>query len=217
MIHPSPLQPGDRVALIAPASCVSQKEIDRAIRSVEYLGLTPVPFPGLYEQHGYLAGPDEVRLRDLHDAFEDDTIRGIFCIRGGFGCGRILDRVDFELIAKHPKLFLGFSDICLLHFNINQKCGFTTIHSAMPNIDWTRTDPETVDSIRRWVFGFPEGPAVLPAAEPLGSMNTGRAEGRTTGGNLSLVVSTLGSPWEIDTRGKILYLEDYYHEQHLRV
>ena len=209
MIHPAPLSPGDRVAVIAPASCVSEKEIDRAKHSVEYLGLEPVIYPGVYQKHGYMAGTDEVRLKDLHDAFADDSVKGVFCIRGGFGCGRILDRVDFDLIREHPKVFLGFSDICLLHFNINQKCGFTTIHGAMPNSDWTRRDPDTVDSIRRWVFGFPEGPAVLPPGEPLGSMNTGTAEGRITGGNLSLVVSTLGSPWEIDTKDKILYLEDY--------
>ncbi len=209
MIHPEFLRPGDRVALIAPASCVSEKEIDNAVRSIRFLDLEPVVFPGVHEHHGYMAGRDEVRLKELHDAFADDTIKGVFCIRGGFGCGRILDRVDFDLIGKHPKVFLGFSDVVLLHFNINQKCGFTTIHGAMPNIDWTRRDSWTVDSIRRWVFGFPEGPAVIPPEEPLGSLNSGSAEGRITGGNLSLVVSTLSSPWEIDTKDKILYLEDY--------
>ena len=209
MIHPEPLHRGDRVALIAPASCVRPKEIDRAVRSIKLLDLEPIVFPGVHHQHGYLAGTDEVRLRDLHDAFSDNNVKGIFCIRGGVGCGRILDKVDFDMIADHPKVFLGFSDISLLHFNINRKCGFTTIHGAMPNIDWTRRDPATVDSIRSWVFGFPEGPVSLPPDEPLGAMAGGTAEGRITGGNLSLVVSTLGSPWEIDTKDKILYLEDY--------
>ena len=208
MFRPRPLEKGDKVAIIAPASCAKEKELRNAEKSLAFIGLEPVFYPSCTAQHGYLAGSDEQRLKDIHDAFADKSIKAVFCLRGGYGCGRLLKSIDFDLIADNPKLFLGYSDISVIHIAINQICGMMTLHGTMPSVNWERRDDATIDALKRCLFGFPEGQVFNPPEEELGSLVPGQAEGRIIGGNLSLVVSTLGSPYEIDTKGKILYLED---------
>ena len=208
MFRPLPLVKGDKVAVIAPASCAKEKELRNTEKSLALLELEPVFYPSCTAQHGYLAGNDEQRLKDLHDAFSDDSVKAVFCLRGGYGCGRLLKKIDFDLISKNPKLFLGYSDISVIHIAINQICGMMTLHGTMPSINWERSDEATIKALKKCLFGFPEGEVSNPPGEEMGSLVPGKAEGRIIGGNLSLVVSTLGSPYEIDTKGKILYLED---------
>lgn len=208
MFKPEPLKQGDRVAVIAPASCAKEKEIVNAEKSLALLGLEPVFYPSCRSRHGYLAGTDDVRLKDIHDAFSDKSVKAVFCLRGGYGCGRLLGNIDFNIISENPKLFLGYSDISVIHIAINQICGMMTVHGTMPSINWERSDEATVNALKRCLFGFPEGEISNPPGEELHTLVPGKARGRITGGNLSLVVSTLGSPYEIDTKGKILFLED---------
>ena len=111
LIFPPPLIPGDRAALAAPASPVSPDALNIAVRSLKAIGLDPVVMPGCRENRGYLSGTDEQRAKDINDAFRSDDIKGIFCIRGGYGSMRILRLLDYEMISKHPKVFAGFSDI----------------------------------------------------------------------------------------------------------
>ena len=208
MIIPKPLQKGNQIAIIAPASCSKEKERINAKKSLERLGLTPVFFPSCYEQHGYLAGEDDLRAQDINDAFRDPEIHGIFCLRGGYGSGRLLNKLNYSLIRRHPKIFLGYSDISVIHIALNQICHLMTIHGTMPSINWEQTDDFTMASLKECLFDFPKGPVENPPQEKRTSLVPGNAMGPIIGGNLSLVVSTLGSPYEIDTAGKILFLED---------
>ncbi len=208
MLRPEPLKKGDKVAIIAPASCVKEKEIKNTEKSIRLLGLEPVFYPSCFEKHGYLAGTDDIRLKDLHEAFLNKDAKAVICIRGGYGCGRILKDIDFNIIKENPKLFLGYSDISVIHIAINQICDIMTIHGTMPSINWERSDEATVNALKKCLFGFPEGQIMNPPGEELKQLVPGKARGRIIGGNLSLLVSTLGSAFEIDTKGKILFIED---------
>lgn len=208
-----PLFPGARVALIAPAGPVPPERLLPAVKAVEYFGLEPVLYDSCQKRYGYLAGDDELRARDMNQAFLDETIDGILCIRGGYGAQRFLDKLDYEAIRRHPKFFAGYSDITALHIVLNQICGFCTYHTPMPSTELYKVlsgelDPYTEESFRSLLFGTPEGALKNPPDIAYRPLSGGLASGILTGGNLSLVSSSLGTPWEIDTRDKILFLED---------
>ena len=209
MIWPTPLKYGDKVAITAPSSPVSDEKLEMSVESIKFLGLEPVVMPSCNMAHGYLAGPDKQRADDINTAFADNTIKGIFCLRGGYGTTRLLPMLDFEMIKNNPKVFIGYSDISSLHFNINQKCSLVTFHGPMPTTDYRVHEGFTNDSLRACLFaprnlktiGNPEGEEIITLRE-------GFAKGTLVGGNLSLMAGTLGSPYEVDTKGKILFIED---------
>ena len=211
MIVPKPLAPGDRVALVGPSGPVARERVEPAVEAVKALGLTPVLYPSATAQRGYLAGDDRQRAKDLTDAFLDDTIDGIICIRGGYGAQRMLPYFDPAAAFSHPKVFCGYSDITAIHALLNQG-GLVTFHTPMPSTEWYQgLDDYTLASMRRLLF-HPrkeweplENPADATAPAVL---VPGEAAGRLAGGNLSLVSSSLGTPYEIDTRGTVLFLED---------
>lgn len=213
MICPKPLFKGARVALIAPSSPISPERLDPTVKAVEAMGLNPVVYESCKSSHGYLSGEDRVRADDVNAAFTDPSIDGILCIRGGYGAQRLMKRIDFECIAQNPKFFAGYSDITALHIQINQKCGFMTYHMPMPATEFA-LDPDefTMGCCEKMMFGTPYGVLENPADMPVRTLVEGKAQGILTGGNLSLVASSLGTPYEIDTRGKILFLEDIYEE-----
>jgi muramoyltetrapeptide carboxypeptidase len=209
MIKPKHLKPGDRIALIAPSSPLDEDKLMQTVDSVKFLGLKPVLFPSVAMRHGYLSGPDWARAQDVNTAFADPEIDGIFCVRGGFGVTRILNLIDFETIANNPKVFLGYSDITGLHVAINQLCCLITFHGTMPSSGWRNRDSITLKSLTEALFiPAPIGPAPCIPDEPVETVNPGVAMGRITGGNLSLLASTLGSPYEVDTKNKILFIEE---------
>ncbi len=213
MLTPKPLFQGARVALIAPAGPVPPEKFGPAVRSVEELGLTPVVYESCRRSHGYFAGCDQLRADDVNAAFADPDIDGIFCIRGGYGTQRIMDRIDFDLIRRHPKFFSGYSDITALHIMINQRCGFVTYHTPMPATElYGGVDEYTADSLQHVLFGEPLHELINPMNQPVKTLVGGCAHGILTGGNLSLVASSLGTPYEIDTCDKILFLEDVDEE-----
>jgi len=209
MIWPTPLKYGDKVAITAPSSPVSDEKLEMSVESIKFLGLEPVVMPSCNMAHGYLAGPDKQRADDINTAFADDTIKGIFCLRGGYGTTRLLPMLDFDMIKNNPKVFIGYSDISSLHFNLNQKCNLVTFHGPMPTTDYRVHEGFTNDSLRTCLFapknlktiGNPEGEEIITLSE-------GFVKGTLVGGNLSLMAGTLGSPYEIDTKGKILFIED---------
>ena len=222
-ITPRPLFPGAHVAVIAPAGPLSQdpKEREDKIHACDKvlreLGLEPYFYPSCSQAYGYLAGTDEIRARDVMEAFLDPTIDGIFCIRGGYGVQRMLDKLDFEKIRKHPKWFAGYSDITALHIALNQKCQLVTYHSAMPSTELIQgVDEYTMNWLKAAMFGDLTGGLIdeLPSATPVKSLwEEGKtAEGILCGGNLSLVSSSIGTPYGIDTKGKILFLEDVHED-----
>ena len=213
MIWPEPLKPGDKVAITAPSSPVPEEKMEMSVESIKFLGLEPVVMPSCYMSHGYLAGPDTQRAKDINDAFSDETIKGIFCLRGGYGTTRILPMLDFEMIKNNPKVFIGYSDISSLHFNINQKCNLVTFHGPMPTTDYRVHEGFTNDSLRNCLFTPNKLKTITnPEGEVIKVLKEGFAKGTLVGGNLSLMAGTLGSPYEVDTKGTILFIEDVDEE-----
>jgi muramoyltetrapeptide carboxypeptidase len=164
-------------------------------------------------RRGYLAGTEAERLADLHAMFADPDVAAVFCVGGGYGTERLLDRIDYELIRKNPKILLGYSDITGLHLALGKKSRLVTFHgpvalSSLP--EWT------LAGLRKALFSAepigavenpPEKDSLSPEF-PRHTLSPGRARGRTVGGNLTLVSTTMGTPYEIDTKEKILLLED---------
>ncbi|MEG2120045.1 MAG: LD-carboxypeptidase, partial [Pseudoflavonifractor sp.] len=153
------------------------------------------------------AADDAQRAADLNCAFLDSGIDGIFCLRGGYGAARLLPLLDLDAIAAHPKWFGGYSDVTALHTAFNQSCGFVTCHCTMPSA-WSRAplDPLSTGWLRRALFDGLRGPLDLGSTRE--TLVPGVAEGRLCGGNLSLLAASLGTPWALDARGKLLFLED---------
>lgn len=212
-IYPTPLSPGDRVALVGPSGPVPPERVAPALEAVRAMGLVPVPYPSATAAHGYLAGEDRQRARDLTDAFLDDTIRGILCIRGGYGAQRMLPYFDPQTALSHPKVFCGYSDITAIHGLLNQTGeGLVTFHAPMPSTEWYQgLDDYTAASLRELLFSPYQqwsprrNPPHLPSPRVI---VPGEAAGVLRGGNLSLVASSVGTWYQLDTRGAVLFLED---------
>ena len=209
MRKPNPLTPGAAVALVAPGSAVQESALEKALAFVRSLGLEPVVYPSCYYRNrdGYLAASDAQRARDIQDAFADPHIQGVWCIRGGYGSHRLLPLLDGERIRNCPKWFGGYSDVTALHLFLNQVCDLETYHCTMPSTE-PDADAFTLAWLKKALFGGLTGPLVQPQGQTLQALVPGRASGPLCGGNLSLVAASLGTPWEIDTRNKILFLED---------
>ncbi|AGF57071.1 muramoyltetrapeptide carboxypeptidase [Clostridium saccharoperbutylacetonicum] len=210
MIRPKHLKKGDKIGLIGSSSPTPQDRIEPSIRAMEALGLEVILGESCLKNHGYLSGTDEIRANDINKMFEDKSIKGIFAIRGGYGAPRILDKLDYDMIKKNPKVFAGYSDITALHNVFNQKCELITFHTPMPSTEiYKGIDEYTLDYFKKNIFSdIPLGVIKNPDGQDLKTLVTGEAEGILVGGNLSLVASSLGTPYEIDTRGKILFLEE---------
>lgn len=177
---------------------------------MEALGFRVILAPNALKKHNYLAGTDDERLADLCGMFLNPKIDGIICLRGGYGSMRILSNIDYRVIRRNPKVLVGYSDITALHLAIWKRTGLVTFSGPMLATDFGR---EPGDFTLRQFFKAVTYPSPLGAIPPApGSkaqvINPGRARGRLIGGNLSLVAATLGTPYEIDTRGAILFLEE---------
>ena len=210
-IKPKGLYVGDRIGVIAPASSGDEKMVTAGIEWLEEQGFEVQLGKTVGESHGYLAGSDADRARDINAMFASPEIDAIFCLRGGYGSMRILDFLDYGVIRTHPKVFVGYSDITALHTSIGQRTGLVTFHGPMVASDMGKGLPDyTWDSFFQAVMadkplGVIENPPLVPPPQFIAG---GTAQGYLTGGNLSLLVSTLGTPYEIDTRGKILCIEE---------
>ncbi len=210
MVYPKPLHPGDTVRLIGVASRIAGEDLPGEVRKraemLEALGFKVKVDASCYRKYGYLCGTDEERAQALMDAFNDDGADGVWCIRGGYGCLRLLPWMDWQVIRANPKAFVGYSDISTLHMAMNQRCQLATFHGPMPgNLPEA---PWAKQSLLTALAGEAEemlNPADLP---PLEVLHPGVGTGEITGGNLSLVTASLGTPDEIDTKGKLLFLED---------
>lgn len=202
------------MALVCASSAVPEERLEPAINAVKALGLEPVIYPTCYyvNRHGNFAAADAQRAKDLTDAFLDPDIAGVLSIRGGYGAGRLLPLLDLDAMAATGKFFSGYSDVTALHIPLNDR-GLTTWHTVMPSTEYYQEiDPFTMAELRWALFGG--GPKVLPYPEgwEAQTLVSGVREGRLVGGNLSLVAASLGTPWEIETAGKVLFLEDIEEE-----
>ena len=207
MIQPPFLKQGDRVALVATARKISATEVAPTLRLLTSWGLQPVVPDGLYATDHQFAGTDQHRAAVLQQCLDDPTIRAIVCARGGYGTVRIVDRLDFSAFVRQPKWIVGYSDVTVLHSHIRRTLGIQTLHATMPlNIppDALSTPYPAIDTLRRALFGEKLSYTLPP--HPLD--RTGTAHGQLVGGNLSILYSLCGSPSDLDTDGKILFIED---------
>ena len=216
LVRPPRLVPGSRVALIAPAGPILERDdLTRAQDLCRALDYEPVLGKNAYNRHGYLAGTDDERLADLNAAFQDPGIDAIWCIRGGYGTIRLIDRVDYTALARRPKALIGFSDITTLLNAVTRCTGVVSFHgpvarAAMPG--FTRRHFERV-------LGSPDAPGrldrlpapgdvLLPQENRIATLVGGVAEGPLIGGNLTLLQCLIGTPYLPEFEGAILFVED---------
>lgn len=203
MLIPPFLKSKDKVAIVAPARKVSNEDMAPALRLMEQWGLKPIFGKNLFKDHYQFAGTDQERLSDLQSALDNPQIKAVFCARGGYGTSRIIDDLRFEKLLKQPKWIIGFSDITVLHCHLHQ-LGIQSLHAPMP----IRFTGDGVDSsteeLRKILFG-----EEIHYEIPTSTLNIpGRRQGQLIGGNLTLLHHMIGTRSDIDTRGKILFIED---------
>jgi muramoyltetrapeptide carboxypeptidase len=213
---PKRLAEGDTVGLVLPASLAMEADsITFAKEQLEAIGLKVVVGAHAHDRWGYFAGRDRDRADDINRMFADDAIAGIVCYTGGWGSPRILPYLDYQLIARKPKVFLGYSDITALLNAIYQRSRVITFHGP---VGGSNIDPYSLANLRRVVMTA-EPPGLLtqpekPPTELVSRRNRvirlapGKGTGRLVGGNLTMISSTMGTPYEIETTGAILFLED---------
>lgn len=209
---PKPLKKGDTIGLISASGATPSEKLAPTIECLKKLGFNIVVGETCRARHGYLAGSDELRANEVNQMFRDPNIDGIFCIRGGYGATKILTRLDYDLIKENPKVFAGYSDVTALHIVLNQKCEFVTYHTPMPSTEFIQTsmDDYTWDYFINSVMGIDGEEYLLenPTNQHMTTLVPGEVTGQLIGGNLTLVTASLGTAYEIDTKGKILFLED---------
>ena len=206
-IRPAILQVGDTIAIVAPAGILKsrKKTIEAAQMLLKNWGLVPVLGPHLFSENYHFAGTDAQRLKDLQWALDKPDVKAIWCARGGYGCMRIMDELNFETFKKNPKWLVGYSDVTALH-NQLQKLGYETLHAMMPvNME---EDPKaikaSITSLKAGLFGTLSKHSI----EPNKYNRIGSAKGVLTGGNLTLLTAQLGSTSQLDTHNKILFIEE---------
>ena len=211
---PPALRRGDTVGLITPSSYVSDPdELAAARRFCQFFGLQLKLAKHVGARYGYLAGTARDRTDDLHAMFSDASISAIFCIRGGYGSAQMLPLLDYNLIRRNPKILLGYSDITALHTAIGRRTGLVTFHGPVP---LSRLSAWSQQHLSKALFeaaalglqGNPPDANPLQPAHTLRTIHPGKASGPLTGGNLTLLTTTLGTPYEVETEGRIVLLED---------
>lgn len=215
-IIPPSLKKGDLIALVFPASFFDERDgqliLDRKARWLNKQGYRTIIYPTKVRPKGYLSGTDQERARSLMDAWKDGEVKAIWCVRGGWGTPRIMDLLDYDWIKSHPKIFIGMSDITALHHAIQKKTGLVTFLAPVLNYfdessdfdaDYAFAELENVlVKGRTGIVNYPKG------LSERGIISPGKAAGKVVGGNLSLIASLCGTPWQLNTAGKILLLED---------
>lgn len=190
------------MGIISTARSITPEELKPAIRQIEAWGFKPVMGKNLYEKYHQFAGSDEQRLEDLQNFLDDESIAAILCARGGYGTVRIIDEVDFSRFRKHPKWVGGYSDVTVLLNRINL-LGIEALHCSMP-VNFHSNTSSALESLRQALTG---GRLRYKFKSHAFNRN-GETEGELTGGNLSMLYSQTGSPTALETRDKILFLED---------
>ena len=215
MIKPMRLKEGDTIGVIAPSSGASTEAFERALANVASLGLKAKVGKFARGSNDFLSGTDKERLSDLHWAFEDSDIKGVWCVRGGSGAPRLLPDINYQLIKKNPKVFIGFSDITALHVAISQQTGLVTFHGPVGSSDLSEYPKSNlVNTVMTPAANYKIVPSDYNVAQASALfkpnvITPGRARGRLIGGNLSLLAALAGTPYALtDLKGAILFTED---------
>ena len=202
MRKPPPLRPGDVIGVVSPAAAVDESALRTWVELIEQAGFRVRLGTSVLGRHGYLAGPDQERADDLHAMLRDPEVKAVIASRGGYGSGRLLPLLEPAELCDHPKIVLGHSDVTFLLNDLVRRAGVVTFHGPMV-ANFARR-PETAAAVLAFLGGD-RSAWHQPGRE---IVQPGMAEGRLVGGNLSVLVATLGTPYVPDTRDAILFLED---------
>ncbi len=202
MIIPLKLKVGDKIGIISTARKISLEELSPAINTLESWGLEVVLAENLFEEDNQFAGAVKQRTTDLQSMINNDKIKAILCARGGYGTVQIIDNIDFTNLKKNPKWIVGYSDVTVLHSHLHN-LGVASMHATMPKNFATNTK-DALKSLKKSLFRE----ETIVEYDPHPFNKKGRIEAEIVGGNLSILYSLLGSDSDIDTDGKILFMED---------
>ena len=214
-IKPSRLKRGDTIGLITPGSYLDDDGLEKAVKNIESLGLRVALGKNIRADYGYIAGTDEERLQDFHDAFSDQRLAGVWCARGGYGATRLLPKIDYSLIRQNPKVLIGYSDITALLQAVWLRTGLVGFHGpvgASELTDYTRQqvvaqvmDGRTSWTIEKLDYTDERRDETVYQAEVI---RPGRAKGVLIGGNLSLLSAMAGTSYSIQAKGRLVFIED---------
>lgn len=211
-LKPPRLKSGDTIGLVVPGSYITGKELNDSIKNLNEIGFNVVYTNNILSRNGYFSGTDYQRSRDLMQMFQRADVNGIISARGGYGCTRILPLLDYNIIKANPKIFMGFSDATSLLYGIYKETGMICFHGPVGISTYT---DYTKDYFRKLLIDGEESVKLVNAPsesddeefKPL-TIKDGIGRGELIGGNLSVVVSLIGTPYDINTRGKIIFLEE---------
>lgn len=205
MIIPPYLEPGDKIAIVVTARKITKQELLPAIKKFTEWGFEVVLGKNICAEENQYAGSDEQRLNDLQQMLDDPTVKAIICARGGYGTVRIIDLIDFSLFIKNPKWIIGYSDITVLHSHIHQNFDIETLHATMPlNFPSDGKDNDSLKTLRTALTGEKLSYNIFHDKY----FRKGEASGIIIGGNLSLLYALSGTTSDIETFGKIMFIED---------
>lgn len=206
MKTPPFLTKGDKVAIVTPAKQINASAIERAIKIFSGWGLKVVVGSNALSKSNYFAGDDEDRVADFQQMLDDNTVKAIFCARGGYGTIRLIDKLDFTKFVNNPKWIVGYSDITVLHSHIQQNFEIDTLHAIMP-LDYPEDEEDSValNMLKEVLFNEKDLKYAFPTVE---QSRKGFEHGILTGGNLSVLLSVMGSSSEVNLDGKILFIEE---------
>ncbi len=207
---PHALRPGDTLAVVSPSSPIEADKLERGLELLRAQGFKTKLYPHVLDRNGYLAGTDEDRASDLMAAFLDPEVQAVYCSRGGYGCARLLPFIDFDQMVESRKMLIGFSDITTLHIGIQRRGGVSLQAPMALTLAFDRV-PWVHESFFRLIQGDAEVPTDATHGECVVS---GSAEGETVGGCMCLICDSIGTPEEIITKGKILFIEDVDENPH---
>ncbi|MCX8011277.1 MAG: LD-carboxypeptidase [Ignavibacteria bacterium] len=219
LIKPRRLRKGDNVGIISPAGNISEKELEDIKNLLTNLGFNPVPSKNVLSKYGYLAGSDEERVKDIHEMFSRKDIHAIICARGGYGTPRILPLLDYQLIRSNPKIIIGYSDITSLLIAIYLKSKIVTFHGPVGISTFNDFSLKYFNEVliegRDFIDCISEIELQNGEENSINGILTivpGKVEGELIGGNLSLLINHLGTDFDFDLNGKILFLEEVGEE-----
>lgn len=216
IIKPKRIKEGDRIALVAPGSYISESELQDSVKNLSDLGFQVTFSERLTLQNGYFSGTDSQRAEDLMEMFEREDVDAIMCVRGGYGCARILPLLDYDVIRKNPKILIGYSDVTALLYGIFKNTGLMTFHGPVATSTFNEFSVNNLKS----VLMNPESNKKFLNANPPSDENIhgvqtlveGKAKGRLIGGNLSIMVSLIGTKYDVDYSNKIIFIEEIGEE-----
>ena len=206
IVKPPVLRPGDTVGIVAPASNIKRADLDAGCEALRRAGYRPVYNEAILDRDLYFAGSIDRRVRELEEMFERDDVRAIICARGGYGANYLLATLNLDKIKAHPKIFVGYSDLTCLLTYFTDSAGLVTFHGPMAAKDWSHADGVDLSA---WESALARTNSWdIPLNREVTALAQGETEGRLYGGCLSIMVASLGTPYEIKTEGTILFVED---------